>query len=518
MKKTISIILSIFKISLFCSCGTASKQTSEKMETSKTLEKDSENNSKTYVVSLSSWLNSDELHIMYWSNESSLAKDKTPDCVYIIKDNKISCYRCDLTFGDISKMSDDEIHDYLIGDYCETYVDMDYSLELYTDASGNNSYCEDIIVEVEVDIHSNDYRLEKIKETSYEAEIYDDYFRGMETSYSGILWYKNVNDLTLCLDEPDTKGIIIDGVYNSTEDNNLESNDAVKDEIFINPYRGYTVYTTIDEIISNEKSLNENNKEPDWIKYESTSKQVFNEELQIYEYIHTGEYTDVIQGLYYKNVSFMDIQPSYGMSIGITDEKATYICYYLSSKEFEEFIEIYGESSFTDDNEYMHWKNGIKAKYFDNLGECYYNPEIEAFMYEPTYAISMTLTENKFNLNTNYHDLDVIMNNIDTWETNEDNKSVSGVTICQSKDKTTTTLVAFYPIDRGVAQKVFWVDGKQLIFDETGTNFSNIATANKTWNIDTSNLDTASAYECKYNFLKSTYDEYQYKLKKVQNK
>ena len=76
------------------------------------------------------------------------------------------------------------------------------------------------------------------------------------------------------------------------------------------------------------------------VNYMNAQTEVFNEDKQIYEYRSTGEKTDKVYSLYYKNAKIKGVKASKGMVIRFDLETgcASSIHYGLTDKEFDKFL------------------------------------------------------------------------------------------------------------------------------------------------------------------------------------
>ncbi len=106
----------------------------------------------------------------YIESDSGIAKDDWDDYIFVFENNTLTIYKWVwIDFGDITKMSDDEVIQ-----YCKDNCDKDkifvydtYRVVAYTDSTGNNVYAEG------VQVLNND--------GNYEFPIMDAPFFGTET-------------------------------------------------------------------------------------------------------------------------------------------------------------------------------------------------------------------------------------------------------------------------------------------------------------------------------------------------
>lgn len=110
------------------------------------------------------------------------------------------------------------------------------------------------------------------------------------------------------------------------------------------------------------------------VNYMYVQTEVFNEDKQIYEYRSTGEKTDKVYSLYYKNAKIKGIKASKGMVIKFDLETgcASSIHYGLTDKEFDKFLSEMGEPDYND-SDGIGWKiskyRGISAMYCNDFSE-----------------------------------------------------------------------------------------------------------------------------------------------------
>ena len=158
--------------------------------------------------------------VWFGSDADELAKDKRPRNIVIVYDDHIKyCGKVDyydgpleLTYGDIAKMSDEEIIARVeSGDIRSsngnevTIQDIPITLHVYTDDSGNNARKEEITPEQNVFT---------VGQTFYPTPIYDVFFGGYYSYLgpdTGISWFTKCDQNTyFMLDTPDTPGIEVD--------------------------------------------------------------------------------------------------------------------------------------------------------------------------------------------------------------------------------------------------------------------------------------------------------------------
>ena len=137
--------------------------------------------------------------------------------------------------------------------------------------------------------------------------------------------------------------------------------------------RGYTRESTVSDVKRAEMLKLDSSFKPK-INYMNAQTEVFNEDKQIYEYRSTGEKTDKVYSLYYKNAKIKGVKVSKGMVIKFDLETgcASSIHYGLTDKEFNKFLSKMGEPDYND-SDGMSWKISkncyIGAQYYDDYSE-----------------------------------------------------------------------------------------------------------------------------------------------------
>lgn len=137
--------------------------------------------------------------------------------------------------------------------------------------------------------------------------------------------------------------------------------------------RGYTRESTVSDVKRAEMLKLDSSFKPK-VNYMNAQTEVFNEDKQIYEYRSTGEKTDKVYSLYYKNAKIKDVKASKGMVIKFDLETgcASSIHYGLTDKEFEKFLSKMGEPDYND-SDGISWKiskyRSIGARYCDDFSE-----------------------------------------------------------------------------------------------------------------------------------------------------
>ena len=137
--------------------------------------------------------------------------------------------------------------------------------------------------------------------------------------------------------------------------------------------RGYTRESTVSDVKRAEVLKLDSSFKPK-VNYMNAQTEVFNEDKQIYEYRSTGEKTDKVYSLYYKNAKIKDVKASKGMVIKFDLETgcASSIHYGLTDKEFEKFLSKMGEPDYND-SDGISWKiskyRSIGARYCDDFSE-----------------------------------------------------------------------------------------------------------------------------------------------------
>lgn len=137
--------------------------------------------------------------------------------------------------------------------------------------------------------------------------------------------------------------------------------------------RGYTRESTVSDVKRAEMLKLDSSFKPK-VNYMNAQTEVFNEDKQIYEYRSTGEKTDKVYSLYYKNAKIKGVKASKGMVIKFDLETgcASSIHYGLTDKEFNKFLSKMGEPDYND-SDGMSWKISkncyIGAQYYDDYSE-----------------------------------------------------------------------------------------------------------------------------------------------------
>lgn len=192
-------------------------------------EKDSGNNDASdekeqLVYTFSEIKNSGELLILYmiFNDDGVLAKDSVPELIYILDDGKIYIDKVDgTTFGEYSKMTDEEIQQYVIenGRKGESYYvnNADYEIAVYTDSTGNNTDYEALLVQSPYLSGAYIEELMYIYDNvTIGATVYDSTYAGMNwnntswKSRQGYLWYRNSDGMVIEKDTPNVEGILVD--------------------------------------------------------------------------------------------------------------------------------------------------------------------------------------------------------------------------------------------------------------------------------------------------------------------
>ena len=137
--------------------------------------------------------------------------------------------------------------------------------------------------------------------------------------------------------------------------------------------RGYTRESTVSDVKRAEMLKLDSSFKPK-VNYMNAQTEVFNEDKQIYEYRSTGEKTDKVYSLYYKNAKIKSVKASKGMVIKFDLETgcASSVHYGLTDKEFDKFLSKMGEPDYND-SDGIRWnssKHGwIVALYCNNFSE-----------------------------------------------------------------------------------------------------------------------------------------------------
>lgn len=225
------LVLSVCCVSL-AACGNNNKETSGNEDVSH----DEENEKSGDEMTLSEWLSGDGIHIIYQVNREKMSKDGSPSCLYVFKDGKCTEMGTSLTYGEIVKLTDEEIinqsraiHISLRDEVSKEeeekakdlyYSDMDYKVCVYSDDSGNNFACENIALkykDVNSDAEIYDCVIDLIENLTYispqNAVIYDGEFIEIHTEerhYDSVFWIRKEEGIQLTLDTLDSKDVVID--------------------------------------------------------------------------------------------------------------------------------------------------------------------------------------------------------------------------------------------------------------------------------------------------------------------
>ncbi len=158
------------------------------------------------------------------------AKDEEPEGFYYFHDNVVTMYDTDLTWGEISRMSDEEI---LSSSTIEEYAtNAEYKFAVFTDETGNNFKGESIFVKEvygsgESDVcvfdgHSVHHYFLGWMTASWgtACQVYDASYIGWTgycpTTDSGMniarpsWWIKEPADVTIVLDQPNSPNVVLD--------------------------------------------------------------------------------------------------------------------------------------------------------------------------------------------------------------------------------------------------------------------------------------------------------------------
>ncbi|MCM1162008.1 MAG: hypothetical protein NC412_12380 [Roseburia sp.] len=160
-----------------------------------------------------------------YNNDGVPAKDSVPRAIFIFDNGKVyGDSVADTTFGDYSKMTDEEIKQYVIENGRKSeydYVDnVDYEIAVYTDSTGNSTDYESLLVKGP-NTHGYIEELMYIYDNvTANATVYDSTYVGMnwqnnsslgkEKDRNGCLWYRNNDGLSIKKDTPNVEGILVD--------------------------------------------------------------------------------------------------------------------------------------------------------------------------------------------------------------------------------------------------------------------------------------------------------------------
>lgn len=147
------------------------------------------------------------------------AKDSVPRVIYILDDGKVyGDIVEDTTFGEYSKMTDEEIKQYVMENGIKSeysYVNNeDYQIAVYTDSTGNNISYESLLVPH--GSYYDEYLMYIYDDVTAEATVYDSTYVGMNWNNvawegrQGFLWYRSNDGFSIEKDTTDTEGILVD--------------------------------------------------------------------------------------------------------------------------------------------------------------------------------------------------------------------------------------------------------------------------------------------------------------------
>lgn len=157
------------------------------------------------------------------------AKDESPYGLYYFNNGKVSVYETKLTYGEITKLSDEEIIEQCTP-YSDDTVNTDYRFVIYTDDTGNNVRYEAIVVRNGDYILTGNswknyysyYLTENTMPVAGEQTIYDTDFYGWSgmTAKKDIadsvgrpsIWLKKSSEdgVVIKLDTLDSKNVVVD--------------------------------------------------------------------------------------------------------------------------------------------------------------------------------------------------------------------------------------------------------------------------------------------------------------------
>lgn len=159
------------------------------------------------------------------SDDGIPAKDSVPRGVYILENGKVyGGTFTDATFGDYSKMTDEEIKQYVIenGRKSDWYVDnVDYEIAVYTDSTGNATEYESLLIrrpDNASDPDSGSVYISALRDiydnVTANATVYDSSYIGMSWQdiyeHRGFVWYRNNDGLRITKDTPNVEGVLVD--------------------------------------------------------------------------------------------------------------------------------------------------------------------------------------------------------------------------------------------------------------------------------------------------------------------
>ena len=186
--------------------GTENLGNNTKEVDTETEEADSESEeTEEAEYTLSQLLNTDP--ILFDCREGNIGKDLIISNAYVFHDGVVDGYDLyDITLGDVSKMSDEEITDFFdekvaAGDIDKFYDGEKYVLFCDTDDSGNNVRREVIQLESGGSVI--------LDEEGASGIVYDSYYAGFETMGDPII-ARVAEGTDVIFDTVDTEGIVLD--------------------------------------------------------------------------------------------------------------------------------------------------------------------------------------------------------------------------------------------------------------------------------------------------------------------
>lgn len=175
----------------------------------------------TGEVQISYELNKKERQIWYLVSNSHMVSKSEPVgkdslfCIFVFENGKFasSTWSNHLTgnkgdsiseeirFGDIVKMTDEEVYKELVPVFLADSSFETFSLNLRTDSTGNRT---------ETEVLSRETKGSEIFVSGYATiQVYDEFFTGLETD-TGSYFVKRTNGDSYVLDQPGTKGVTVD--------------------------------------------------------------------------------------------------------------------------------------------------------------------------------------------------------------------------------------------------------------------------------------------------------------------
>ncbi len=221
MKKMIFVIMSITMLLVGCGTNASTEESKVNQETQESEEVISQNQ----TIALSEYLSGD-LRILYECIDE-VGKDTAPRRIYVFDNGSVTLYKQpDISFGDLSKMTDEDIVLWCDENVSENNRAEDDSINyvVFSDKTGNETEYEGIVVNYGLDKSKDgkeftDSILFGLKKHAVNsATVYESQYAGITvetgkpinaSSSSTTLWYRT-NGETVVLDGVDSDNVEVD--------------------------------------------------------------------------------------------------------------------------------------------------------------------------------------------------------------------------------------------------------------------------------------------------------------------